>query len=115
MTAAHRTFRELVAHLGRAQRAFDDRRLDEAEQAIAQALEIDPDNVQAADLRQRIRKQRGPAAPPRSRAAAAAAPPPPSAPAAPRPTGAAPPGRVSPAAWSAFEQRVRARRADKAV
>src|SRR3954469_5647676 len=113
MTAAHRTFRELVAHLGRAQRAFDDRRLDEAEQAIAQALEIDPDNVQAADLRQRIRKQRGPAAPPRSRAAAA--PPPPSAPVAPRPTGAAPPGRVFQDAWSAFEQRVGARRADKAV
>src|SRR5215212_2870069 len=108
MTAAHTTFRELVAHLGRAQRAFDARRLDEAEQAIAQALEIDPHNVQAADLRQRIGKQREPAAPPRSRAGVAPAP---TGPAAPRPARATPPERVSPAAWSAFEERVRARRA----
>ena len=66
MTPAHSTLRELVAHLARAQRAFDAGRLDEAERAIADALALDPHNVQAADLRQRIRKDRRPAAPDRA-------------------------------------------------
>jgi hypothetical protein len=109
MTSAHSSLRELVAHLGRAQRAFDAGALDEAEGAIAAALAIDPHNVQAADLRQRIAKIRPPAAssagrvPGRRRVAPVAG------------VETVPAGRVSAAAWSTFEQRVRARRADRAV
>ena len=124
MSSAHATLRELVTHLARAQRAFDAGSLDEAERAIADALALDPHNVQAADLRQRIRKDRPPA--PRVRAGAPltagragsprpvlSRPPEPSRPIVP--SGRPPTGRVSPAAWSTFEGRVRARRADRAV
>ena len=112
MTPAHSTLRELVAHLARAQRAFDAGRLDEAERAIADALALDPHNVQAADLRQRIRKDRRPAAPDRAGAVA-----PVGAVGSPGSVarGPSPAGRVSPAAWSTFEGRVRGRRADRAV
>ena len=112
MTPAHSTLRELVAHLARAQRAFDAGRLDEAERAIADALALDPHNVQAADLRQRIRKDRRPAAPDRAGAVA------PVDAVGSRGSvarGPSPAGRVSPAAWSTFEGRVRGRRADRAV
>jgi hypothetical protein len=112
MTSAHTTLRELVTHLARAQRAFDAGHLDEAERAIADALALDPHNVQAADLRQRIRKDRQPADQGRAARAAAVGPRSSPMPVAP---GASAVGRVSPAAWSTFEGRVRGRRADRAV
>ena len=113
MTSAHATLRELVGHLARAERAFDTGDLTEAERAVADALAIDPQNVQASDLRQRIAKTRE-----RVRPARTTRPPWPRQPASTgRPPAAAPPeqGRVSTAAWSSFEQRVRDRRADRAV
>ena len=58
MTSAHATLRELVGHLARAERAFDTGDLTEAERAVADALAVDPQNVQASDLRQRIAKTR---------------------------------------------------------
>src|SRR4051795_4768673 len=108
MTSAHTSLRALVAHLARAQRAFDAGSLDEAEGAIADALAIDPHNVQAAEPRPRIAKARPPADSP---------PPQPSRrPVAPAPGAARIPApRLSAAAWSTFEQRVRERRADRAV
>jgi len=112
MTSAHTTLRELVTHLARAQRAFDAGHLDEAERAIADALALDPDNVQAADLQQRIRKDCQPADKGRTARAAAVRPRSSPIPVAP---GASAAGRVSPAAWSTFEGRVRGRRADRAV
>jgi hypothetical protein len=112
MTSAHITLRELVTHLARAQRAFDAGRLEEAERAIADALALDPHNVQAADLRQRIRKDRQPEAQGRAAAPAAATRSSAPVPVAPGPS---PAGRVSPAAWSTFEGRVRGRRAMRAV
>ena len=112
MTSAHTTLRELVTHLARAQRAFDAGHLDEAERAIADALALDPHNVQAADLRQRIRKDCQPADQGRAARAAAVRPRRSPIPVAP---GASAAGRVSPTAWSTFEGRVRGRRADRAV
>jgi hypothetical protein len=112
MTSAHTTLRELVTHLARAQRAFDAGHLDEAERAIADALALDPHNVQAADLRQRIRKDCRPADQGRAARAAAVRPRRSPIPVAP---GASAAGRVSPTAWSTFEGRVRGRRADRAV
>jgi hypothetical protein len=133
MPSAHTTLRELVTHLGRAQRAFDAGRLDEAERALDEALTLDPRNVQAADLRLRIEREheranaRGEGA--GARVARTTVPPgvsldaPPSArrvvervrPEPLRSRADAPSGRVSPAAWSTFEQRIRERRADRAV
>src|SRR5918995_624980 len=112
MTSAHITLRELVTHLARAQRAFDAGHLEEAERAIADALALDPHNVQAADLRQRIRKDRHPAAQGRAAAPAGARRSSAAVPVAPGPS---PAGPVSPAAWSTFEGRVRGRRAERAV
>lgn len=112
MTSAHITLRELVKHLARAQRAFDAGLLEEAEGAIANALALDPHNVQAADLRQRIRKGRQPAAQGRAGARAGAGRSSSPVPVAPD---QAPTGRVSPAAWSTFEGRVRGRRAERAI
>jgi hypothetical protein len=110
MTSANTTLRELVAHLARAQRAFDAGRVEEAEGAIRDALAIDPHNVQAADLRQRLAKTRAAAASAQTGPAGAAV----ATGRRPAPW-AASPGRVPPDGWSTFEQRVRARRADHAV
>jgi hypothetical protein len=110
MTSANTTLRELVAHLARAQRAFDAGRVEEAEGAIRDALAIDPHNVQAADLRQRLAKTRAAAASAQTGPAGAAV----ATGRRPAPS-AASPGRVPPDGWSTFEQRVRARRADHAV
>jgi hypothetical protein len=112
MTSAHITLRELVTHLARAQRAFDAGSLEEAEHAIADALALDPHNVQAADLRQRIRRDPKPET--QGRAAAPAGAGRLSAPVRVAP-GPSPAGLVSPAAWSTFEGRVRGRRAERAV
>jgi hypothetical protein len=115
--------RELVAHLARAQRAFDAGRLEEAERALDEAVAIDPKNVQAADLHQqitRLRERLSSAAEARDAKPALPERPLPRRPPAtrlPREDATAPPAwqPKPPAAWSAFEQRVRDRRADLAV
>ena len=113
MTPAHTTLRELVAHLARAQRAFDAGRIEEADRALRGALAIDPHNVQAADLRQRLAKACQPVVP----AASDTIEPPEPAERAGRSRPVTTPltTRISPAAWSTFEQRVRERRAERAV
>ena len=113
MTSAHTTLRELVGHLARAQRAFDAGRIEEADRALRDALAIDPHNVQAADLRQRLAKAPQPVILP---AYDTFEPPEPAERAErPRPVNTPPTGSISPAAWSTFEQRVRERRAERAV
>ena len=125
MSSTPSVVRQLVAHLTRAQRAVDAGHLDEAEREVSEVLAIDPGNVHATDLRNRISSARGAGSPRstggtggRERAARAARRLPPENPfsaesEAPDPRLAT--GQVAPAAWSAFEARVRARRADRAV
>ncbi len=88
-----------MAELGRAQRARARGDLDETRRALDAALAIDPGNVQAREWKAEL-EPRVPAAPrPAPRAADA---PPPLARSA---------GRSTQEGWSAFEQRVRERRA----
>lgn len=99
MDAGRTTLRLLMAELGRAQRARARGDLDETRRALEAALAIDPGNVQAREWKAEL-EPRVPAAPrPAPRAADG---PPPLA------RGA---GRSSQEGWSAFEQRVRERRA----
>ena len=122
MSSTPSVFRELVAHLTRAQRAVDAGHFDEAERAVSDVLAIDPGNVHATDLRHRIALARGSgghtgATGRRERARTARRPPQ----EGPLTGEGEPPGarrvagQVAPAAWSTFEARVRARRADLAV
>ena len=90
-----------MAELARARQAIERGSLDEAREAIESALSMDPQNVQALELRQQL--DRGGAPSTASRPARPAAPP-------------ATPGDPRKAAgWSAFEHRVRERRAVRCV
>jgi hypothetical protein len=123
MSSSPSVFRELVAHLTRAQRAVDAGHFDEAERAVSEVLAIDPGNVHATDLQHRIALARGSGRSRNGRATKRS-----ERPWAARPSPQEEPARegevsdarlaarqVAPAAWSTFEARVRARRADRAV
>jgi hypothetical protein len=99
MDAGRTTLRLLMAELGRAQRARARGDVDEARRALDAALAIDPGNVQAREWKAEL-EPRVPDAPRP----------------APRTPDAPPPlprhaGRSNQEGWSAFEQRVRERRA----
>jgi hypothetical protein len=107
MSLAHTTLRELVASLARGQRAMGAGDFAAARQAVADALAIDPENVQARDLLHRLdlatdASHAGP--PPRVQPA------PSSGAAGGRGATTRPHGVVDAASWTAFEQRVRERR-----
>jgi hypothetical protein len=124
MSSTPSIVRELVDHLRRAQRALDAGQFEDAERAIAEVVAIDPGNVHASDLQNRVLTARGATAahrrPSRAKRASAEWPLGPGA-KTDREASGAPPGthsaagEVAPAAWSEFERRVRARRADRAV
>ena len=93
--------RKLMAELARARHAAERGSLKEAREAIESALSMDPQNVQALELRQQL--DRGSARDTPSRPARTAAP----------AAAAADPRQA--AGWSAFERRVRERRAARCV
>ena len=98
MDTARTSVRLLMAELARAQRAIAHRDTETAQQAIAAALELDPHNVQALEWQADLREGRV-SAPLRPHLAPVAA----------------GPARPVAGSWSAFEQRVRQRRASRCL
>jgi hypothetical protein len=95
--ASKSALRVLMAELARAHQALERGALDVARESIEAALAIDPQNVRALQLREQI--------------AHAATAPAADVPRTPPPSAA----RERPAAWSAFEKRVRDRRAERCI